>query len=196
MWWLNLLWSFCDHKTLRWCDTEDISKEKNPWHYWATHWAVAQNFQWCEIINFPCGKSRMEILSLTPGSVLTGTPGKQPQFYSHVDYFFLFKSIFQGPLCPLSLGENGYTLIVAWKKLWFEGLATSNSHLSPPMKWDVHFMKYPKGMGLIPECEGGLVNFLFLCVPMACKKVKKCQNRLPKIVRYSYVLMFSKFMLL
>lgn len=117
MWWMNLLWSSCDHKTLRWCDTEDMRKEKNPWwHYWASHWAVAQNFQWCEIINFPRGKSRLEILSLTPGSVLTGTPGEQPQFYSHVDYFFLLNSIFQGPLFPLGLGENGYTLIVVWKK--------------------------------------------------------------------------------
>lgn len=151
-----------------------MRKEKNPWwHYWATHWAVARNFQCCEIINFPRGKSRLEILSLTPGSVLTGTSGKQPQFYSHVDYFFLLKSIFQGPLFPLGLGENGYTLIVVWKKLWFEGLATSNSQPPPPMKWDVHFMKYPKGMGLTPECEGGLVNFLF-CVSQWL--VKKWRN--------------------
>ena len=29
---------------------------------------------------------------------------------------FLLKSILQEPLFPLSLGENGYTLIVVWKK--------------------------------------------------------------------------------
>lgn len=160
MWWLKLLWSSHDPKTLRWCDTEDVREEENPRHYWATRRTAAHNLPWWEMVHFPCGKARVGVFETHAWKGPNWNIMETTTVLIPADSFLL-KFIFQGPVSGWAWG----------KKIHTNGCIKKISNLNdlPPAPWtflcqwnethSFHEMSQRRG---IPECEGDLATFLFL----------------------------------